>query len=239
MISFLSLFYSTNVDKLLGYFLITITIEFYLDRFLRHIRFFDRKLFENVRSSNDVRKRVAPGSDANLATSAKQAIEEESYSNPVKKKARVSLYHRTSPSLTRPRSVSPLETTAPSMGSSLLNSSSLLDLNDTDLNKHAFSSNTRKLSPKRPSSANSRPNKLNAHANSNKPVSPLTTSLPPLSDSFSTVTSSKFLLKPKSPENSSPKKMSEKSENSSGNTALKRSSKKKRSEIYASPESKG
>ena len=122
---------------------------------------------------------------------AKLAMEEESYSNPVKKKARVSLYHKTSPNMPRPRSVSPLDSTVPMLVdpsmSALLTSSSLADLKDADMNKLGLSPNqtSRKRSPKRPLSANSRAIKTSP-GGGNKRISPLTTSLPPLNDSFST-----------------------------------------------------
>ena len=157
-----------------------------------------------------------------MLTSApvRQNVEnEEEYSNPVKKKARVSLYHRTSPNLTRPRSVSPLDSVAPTMGSGLVKSSALLDLKDADMDKLGIapSSGARKRSPQRPLSANSnKPHKLSPHNSTNRRISPLTTSLPPIGDSFSTVNSNADLL---SPEDDPLEEMRSKEKNISGNAA--------------------
>jgi len=74
----------------------------------------------------------SPGSQA--------ALQEETYSNPLKKKARVSLYNKTSPNNPRPPSTSPFgSSTALGPGTSqsgvVLNSSSVVDLDKFGVNE--------------------------------------------------------------------------------------------------------
>ena len=94
------------------------------------------------------------------------------------------MYNKTSPNISRPRSVSPLESAPPlslDPSSHLFNSSSLVQLKDSDVDRLGLPPNgpTR---PKRPLSANSKAAKSNA--DDAKRISPLTTSLLPPSDSF-------------------------------------------------------
>ena len=146
---------------------------------------------ENSRVAIDNRKRTVPVETTPKTSPVyqnKRDLEEETYSNPLKKKIRVSLYNKTSPNPQRPRSVSPLESKPPTsldLANPLLNSSSVVVLKDSDMDRLGLSPSgtSRKHSPKRPLSANSRA--IMSNSNDPKRISPLTTSLLPPSDSFS------------------------------------------------------
>nr|CAB3242122.1 RNA polymerase II elongation factor ELL [Phallusia mammillata] len=120
-----------------------------------------RKLAEIKIGASENRKRPLQVSDPakskpefpGLSPKNRQAEDEANYTNPVRKKARVSYYHKTSPtSGGRPRSVSPLETggilSLNPTSVSTISSSSIVNLDDSDAG--AFGLGNERPSPKKP-----------------------------------------------------------------------------------------
>ena len=100
--------------------------------------------YRNIETYRNVDSRKRPilplHSSPKNSPGSQAALQEETYSNPLKKKARVSLYNKTSPNNPRPPSTSPFRSNTP-LGSgtpqsgAVLSSSSVVDLDKLGVNE--------------------------------------------------------------------------------------------------------